>query len=121
MASSEGSRRRISQGSFGGPAAEIPARGTTAGGGGRVSNRDGSSREAVAPRPAAPGGIGGRVVTSEQQAVSGAAVAISGGPPHPDIAAVTDDEGQFSLGDLSPGQYQLTVHKQGYQAASVQF
>jgi len=34
---------------------------------------------------------------------------------------VTDDDGTFALGDLSPGRYELTVHRHGYDSASAQF
>ncbi len=87
-----------------------------------MSNRQGADLGDFVPSsPDGSDGIHGRVVTSDRVAVSGAMVAISGGRPHPDIAAITDDEGKFCLGDLSPGGYQLTVHKQGYEPASAQF
>jgi len=58
-------------------------------------------------------------VTAAQQAVSAATVAISAGPPHPDIAAVTDNQGAFFLSGLAPGSYQLTVNKAGYRPQTV--
>jgi hypothetical protein len=83
-----------------------------------VSNRSGPFAE---PRHETTDGIRGRVVTSDHQAIAGAAVAISAGPPHPDIAALTDDNGQFLLGSVSPGHYQLTVSKKGYESRAVSF
>src|SRR5262245_48584459 len=113
--------RRISQGSFGGGEAEIVPGGARPGGDGERPGKRVASDLSAAPRSGAQGGVRGWVVTSDRRAVPDATVAVSGGPPHPDIAAMTGDDGTFSLGDLSPGRYELTVHKHGYDSASAQF
>jgi hypothetical protein len=57
------------------------------------------------------GAIAGRVVDATGLAVSGASVTISSGPAeHHDIAALTNAEGRFRLGELPPGRYVLAVH-----------
>ncbi len=117
MTPSGRSGRRVSPGSLG----HAPAGGyrpaAVAGSDQRVSSR-GAGPAPAPPAAEANEGIRGRVVTSGHQAVGAATVAISAGPPHPDMAALTDDSGEFLL-DVSPGQYEVTVHKQGYLPATV--
>src|SRR5262249_533359 len=89
MGTSESSRRRVSQGSLGDVSAEARVTSAKTAGsdsGGRVSNRSAAS---AAPRTEGAGGIRGLVVMADQQAIGGASVAISAGPPHQDIAAIT--------------------------------
>jgi len=52
--------------------------------------------------------------------VGEARVFFTGSPvPLPDIAALTDDDGRFSLFAPSPGRYQLVCHADGFDPASV--
>jgi Carboxypeptidase regulatory-like domain len=114
-------RRRVSKGSRGG--AEVPAAGgarpevTPNDSGKRVSNQGVRSSAAV-PRPPEGGAIRGRVVSQSRQPVSGATVAIKGGPVHRDIARVTDEQGEFVLGGLLPGDYQVEAGKGGYTSGT---
>ena len=61
------------------------------------------------------GQLSGHVITTEGQAVSDAAVMLTGeSPPHKDIAALTDAHGRFSFDDLLPGMYTVLVNAEGY-------
>ena len=53
----------------------------------------------------AKGNVNGEVIDNKGQPVSDAAVMITNGPNHYDIAALTDAEGHFSFNNLSPGSY----------------
>lgn len=56
------------------------------------------------------GSIAGRVLDPSGAPVSGASVAVSGGRGAVnDIAALTDAEGRFRLGNLPPGRYSVAV------------
>jgi hypothetical protein len=56
------------------------------------------------------GSIAGRVLDPSGAPVSGASVAVSGGTGAVnDIAALTDAEGRFRLGNLPPGRYNVAV------------
>lgn len=56
------------------------------------------------------GSIQGAVLDHEGRAVAGAAVMLAGtSPDHPDIAALTADDGSFSFLDLDPGRYEVLV------------
>jgi iron complex outermembrane receptor protein len=59
------------------------------------------------------GTIEGRVVGAGGQPVPEASVMIGAGPEHPDIAALTDDDGRFQLGGLAAGTYSLVVNAGG--------
>ena len=48
----------------------------------------------------------------------GATVLIVSGPPHQDIAALTDANGQYSLYDLLPGIYDVMANAEGYQQST---
>ena len=61
-----------------------------------------------------PGTLSGRIVNTEQQAVSGATVALQGSS----LGTITDDNGQFTLTGISPGTYILSVSNIGYTAHS---
>jgi hypothetical protein len=65
------------------------------------------------------GEIVGRVTTPEGEPVSEAAVMITGGPAHPDIAALTNEQGEYRLTNLVPGEYALLVNAEdrGLQTA----
>ena len=58
-------------------------------------------------------------MTTDGKAITSASVAISSGPTHTDIAAITDEKGYFLLTDCSAGRYQITAHKTGYRPQSV--
>lgn len=67
------------------------------------------------------GSIAGRVVDQAGAPVAGASVAVHAGPgPVDDIAALTDADGRFRLGNLSPGRYQLAVFGAGNAEAGAQ-
>ena len=97
MSSTDDPRRRVSKRSSGaeGGAPASPAEAARA------------ARDDTAP---GRGTIRGRVVTRDRQPVSGATVAVSGGPAHRDIAALTDPQGNFALSGLLPGEYCIAVH-----------
>ncbi|GGN07208.1 ligand-gated channel [Dyadobacter beijingensis] len=58
------------------------------------------------------GALHGRIVNAEQQAISGASVALQGAA----TGTVTDTDGQFSLRGIAPGTYVLSVSNVGYTA-----
>jgi hypothetical protein len=58
-------------------------------------------------------------VTPDREPVPDASVAVSGGPTHQDIAALTDDDGRFLLPAGAAGVYSVTVHKGGYPSQTV--
>ncbi|HEU4452298.1 MAG TPA: carboxypeptidase-like regulatory domain-containing protein [Longimicrobium sp.] len=51
------------------------------------------------------GRVAGRVVDPGGSPVAEAAVMITSGPPHADMAALTGADGDFSFLDLAPGEY----------------
>ncbi|MFD1212986.1 carboxypeptidase-like regulatory domain-containing protein [Arthrobacter sp. GCM10027362] len=78
------------------------------------------------PAPTKPGEtvhppyvISGTVHDAEQDPVAGARVYFTGGPtPMPDIAAVTDQAGRFSLSVPAPGTYTIECSADGYAPAA---
>jgi hypothetical protein len=60
------------------------------------------------------------VVKSEQGPIIDAQVVIEDGPQHPDIAALTDDQGRFSFGSLTPGKYVIRVYGSGGASDPIQ-
>jgi protocatechuate 3,4-dioxygenase beta subunit len=54
--------------------------------------------------------IAGRVTTTTGQPIGDAVVMITAGPSHPDIAALTSENGEFRMDDLLPGLYTITVN-----------
>jgi hypothetical protein len=80
----------------------------------RVSNTGEHRVSSRGYDPAGMGTIRGRVQTWGQEPMSEAMVAISGGPTHRDIAALTDEQGSFWLADLLPGVYEISAHAAGY-------
>jgi hypothetical protein len=112
------SSRRVSKGSMG-DVEKVSRRGTASEGSvppgevERVSNQ--GTEPPVRSRSASGHGtIRGTVLTRRHEPLSEATVAISGGPMHPDIAALTDEQGQFLLSNLQPGEYRLTAHAGGH-------
>jgi hypothetical protein len=55
------------------------------------------------------GKILGKVTDAAGRPVSGLAVYVVSGPAHADIAAMTADDGTFSLGALAPGSYVVSA------------
>ena len=108
--------RRVSPGSRGGLPDPVPLLSPHPADSGRVSSR---TADAVPPAPAGDGDLRGRVVTADRRAVAFASVAVSGGPAHPDVAALTDDDGRFVLPVDQAGAYELTVHKAGFPPETV--
>jgi hypothetical protein len=67
------------------------------------------------------GVISGRVIDASGAPVSAASVAVtSSSVPVSDIAALTDDSGQFRRSGLEPGSYTLEARKTGLPPTSVQ-
>ncbi len=61
------------------------------------------------------GEITGFVTTKAGTPIREAAAAIaSGTAPYPDIAALTDDRGEYYLSDIPPGVFEVAVHCAGY-------
>ncbi len=55
----------------------------------------------------------GRVLTSDGAPINGAIVLFVGdSPAHDDIAAVTNDAGEFRFAGLAPGHYELLVNSE---------
>jgi protocatechuate 3,4-dioxygenase beta subunit len=79
------------------------------------SERGGGSGRAEDAR----GAVEGRVTTAGGEPVGGAAVSVSEGPPHPDVAARTDAEGRFALANLEPGEYRITASQTGHAPTTV--
>jgi hypothetical protein len=69
------------------------------------------SAKPVAPDQAA---IAGVVSDASGKPLAWAAVLISGGPTHHDIAAATDGEGRYRLDSLEPGNYTLLANASGH-------
>jgi hypothetical protein len=56
------------------------------------------------------GAIAGHVTTKQSKPVVGAVVMITGeSPEHNDIAALTNDKGEYRLNNLAPGDYSVLV------------
>jgi hypothetical protein len=61
------------------------------------------------------GSIVGRVTTREHKAVTDAAVMIAGnGPDHHDIAILTNENGEYMIDDLTPGEYKVLVNAESH-------
>jgi hypothetical protein len=70
--------------------------------------------------PQGTGTILGRVTTVDGEPVVDAAVMIGGtSPSHFDIAALTNEQGEYRFADLVPGDYTLVVNVEGYPLQSV--
>lgn len=59
------------------------------------------------------GEIQGLVAGADGRPLEGATALIVDGPPHPDVAAVTDAQGEFRLTDLKPGAYVISLSAEG--------
>lgn len=58
----------------------------------------------------------GTIVDEEGEPIAEATVMVVAGPTHTDLAAVTDENGDFQLG-LDPGLYKLEFHKEDFRTA----
>jgi|GEM_PF-1229837 len=59
--------------------------------------------------------IAGQVRTAGGAPIADAVVMITGSsPPHPDIAALTDEQGRYRFDGLIAGRYTLQVNATGY-------
>lgn len=56
----------------------------------------------------------GVVRTTDKQPIPDARVLVVSGPTHPDIAALTNENGRFRLGGLEPGRYRIEVDAEGF-------
>jgi hypothetical protein len=64
-------------------------------------------------------GITGRVLDSEGNPVPDARVFyVAGSGPYPDIAALTDERGAYSLPAPAAGSYEIRCQADGYQPAT---
>lgn len=60
--------------------------------------------------PQDSGEIRGTVLDAAGRGLADCAVMLGGGaPPHPDVAALTGETGEFSFLDLTPGRYEVIV------------
>jgi hypothetical protein len=66
------------------------------------------------------GAIVGRVTLTDGEPIPDASIVIVGGPAHRDIAALTTNQGEYSLQSLTPGDYVLLVNASGFDAQIVQ-
>jgi hypothetical protein len=64
------------------------------------------------------GTIVGYITTTEGEPIADASVIVESGPPHPDLAAITDESGAYRLSDLEPGQYVIRVFAEGFSTVS---
>jgi hypothetical protein len=64
----------------------------------------------VAPPGPARGAIAGIVIDEDCEPVPGASVIARIGPVNGDAMDVTDEHGRFTITDLAPGQYAITVY-----------
>jgi hypothetical protein len=62
------------------------------------------------------GTILGTVQTTQEEPVAEAAIMVASGPTHHDVAALSDENGEFRLSDLEPGRYVLQVNAEGFQS-----
>jgi hypothetical protein len=61
------------------------------------------------------GTIAGQVTTVQGEPVADAAVMITGdSPSHKDIAALTNDRGEYRFDELIPGDYTIMVNAENY-------
>ena len=66
------------------------------------------------PEQQSPGTITGNVVDPKGTPVAGAQVKLTPGDQSPSRDALTDDDGQFSFPNVSPGSFQLTFSAAGF-------
>lgn len=64
--------------------------------------------------------LAGIVVEPTGEPVSEAQVFVASGPSHPDIAAITGENGRFSLGGLEAGRYRVQAEANGFEPATVE-
>lgn len=64
------------------------------------------------------GAIHGTVRMSTGEVRPDATVLIDSGPPHPDVGALTDREGRFSLSGLRRGSYRISAYVNGVRGAT---
>ena len=63
------------------------------------------------------GAIAGQVTTVQGEPVVDASVMITGdSPAHEDIAALTNEQGEYRFGNLVPGDYAIMVNAENYVA-----
>lgn len=61
------------------------------------------------------GTIAGRVITAESKGIADASLMIVGNSPdHPDIAVLTNNNGEYIINDLTPGDYEVLVNAEGH-------
>jgi hypothetical protein len=71
--------------------------------------------------PSSRGDLAGRVRTRQGKAIAGAVVMITGeSPSHKDIAALTDQHGQYRFVELIPGEYSILVNTEEYGLQTLQ-
>jgi len=84
------------------------------------SNIEGSANASLPSTPdpsqRLPGLISGTVVDQTGAAVAGAEVKLTRDPPSPNQTVSTAEDGQFSLINIEPGPFQLTITSPGFAA-----
>ena len=68
--------------------------------------------------PRLPGSISGTIVDQTGAAILGASVTLSRQGQFPDQEALSDENGQFSFANVTPGAFQLTVVSPGFTTQS---
>ena len=77
--------------------------------------------EGVTPASPAPRPVISGTATTPDGPIATARVTIESSPrPLPDVAALTDDEGRFTLTTAGPGRYTIAVHADGFEVARVE-
>lgn len=64
--------------------------------------------------------VAGVVLEPSGEPVREAQVFVAGGPSHPDIAAITGENGRFSLGGLLAGRYRLRADADGFDPTTIE-
>jgi Carboxypeptidase regulatory-like domain len=75
----------------------------------------------VTPAPPTPRPVISGIATSPRGPIPTARVTIESSPrPLPDIAALTDDRGRFTLATAGAGRYTIAVHADGFKVARIE-
>jgi len=82
------------------------------------SQGTGTSAAEHLPDPRLPGSISGTIVDQTGAAVLGASVKLSRQGQFPDQESISDEDGQFSFANVTPGAFQITVVSPGFTTQS---
>ncbi|HYL83353.1 MAG TPA: carboxypeptidase-like regulatory domain-containing protein [Candidatus Angelobacter sp.] len=78
-------------------------------------NAQGAAASEPAPAPRVAGTISGTVVDRTGAVIPGARIKLLREDPVPTQEAISDSDGQFFFGAISPGQFQLTITSPGFE------